>query len=130
MAKYRNNSFDAVVALAKALGDPARLRALAALREGELCACQVTELLGLAPSTVSKHMSILRQAGLVTCRKAGRWCFFSLADGGASPEARSAIAWLGRALAAAPEIEQDRRLLKKILNTDPEELCRKQCHNC
>ena len=49
----------------KALGDPQRVRALAALRGGELCLCRLIALLRLAPSTVSKHMSLLIQAGLV-----------------------------------------------------------------
>jgi len=47
----------------KALADPNRVRMLLALREQELCACQITELFGLAPSTMSKHLSILYQAG-------------------------------------------------------------------
>ena len=55
--------------LAKALSDENRVRALMMLREGELCVCQIIELLGLAPSTVSKHMSILRQVRLVQTRK-------------------------------------------------------------
>jgi len=50
------------------------------LSGGELCACQIIEMLGLAPSTVSKHMSILRQAGLVETRKEGRWIYYRLAE--------------------------------------------------
>ena len=46
---------------------------------GELCACQITELFGLAPSTMSKHLSILYQAGLVDSRKEGRWIYFRVA---------------------------------------------------
>ena len=48
-----------------ALADETRVRTLLALRKGELCVCQITELFGLAPSTVSKHLSLLFQAGLV-----------------------------------------------------------------
>jgi predicted transcriptional regulator len=49
--------------ITKALADENRIRVLLALREGELCACQITELFGLAPSTMSKHLSILYQPG-------------------------------------------------------------------
>ena len=56
----------------KALGDESRMRAILALRGRELCVCQIVELLKLAHSTVSKHMSILREAGLVQSRKIGR----------------------------------------------------------
>ncbi|MHC4156850.1 MAG: ArsR/SmtB family transcription factor [Planctomycetota bacterium] len=55
--------------IAKALSDENRVRALMMLSEGELCVCQLIEMLALAPSTVSKHMSILFQAGLVNARK-------------------------------------------------------------
>ena len=64
----------------KALADENRVRALLALRSHELCVFQVTELLGLAPSTVSKHTSILKQARLVDSRKNGHWIYYLLAD--------------------------------------------------
>lgn len=57
----------------KALGDPSRLRIVAALEGRELCLCQIVELVGLATSTVSRHMAILEQARLVDARKEGRW---------------------------------------------------------
>ena len=53
------------MAITKALSDPNRVRILLALRRGELCVCQITELFGFAPSTVSKHLSILHHAGLI-----------------------------------------------------------------
>ena len=54
--------------ITKALADENRLRMLLALQQGELCVCQITELMGLAMSTVSKHLSILYQAGRVNAR--------------------------------------------------------------
>jgi len=63
-----------------ALADPNRVRALMALRGGERCVCEIIELLNLAPSTVSKHMSILKQAGLVSSRKDSRWVYYTLAE--------------------------------------------------
>ena len=62
--------------ITKALADENRVRTLLALRKGELCVCQITELFGLAVSTVSKHLSILYQAGLVESRKDGRWIYY------------------------------------------------------
>jgi DNA-binding transcriptional ArsR family regulator len=62
----------------KALSSQARLRIVAMLRGGELCACQIQAVLGLAPSTVSRHVAELRGAGLVTERKDGRWVYFRL----------------------------------------------------
>jgi DNA-binding transcriptional ArsR family regulator len=112
--------------ITKALADGSRLRILMALRAGELCVCQLIELLVLAPSTVSKHMSILRQAHLVQARKDGRWMYYRLADRGAAKSVREALAWLQRNLTDKPEIARDNKKLQKILRIDREVLCKKQ----
>jgi len=100
--------------LAKALGDPSRIRALMALRGRELCVCQIIELLGLAPSTVSKHMSVLRQAGLVRGRKKGRWMYYRHAGREAPLEARRAIRWVTESLSRDPAILDDVKRLAAI----------------
>ncbi len=64
----------------KALAHPVRLRILALLRDGELCVCEVAEVLGLAPSTVSEHLTDLRRTGLVREWKASRWVHVALSD--------------------------------------------------
>jgi DNA-binding transcriptional ArsR family regulator len=117
------------MALTKALADEKRLRMLLALRGGELCVCQITELFGLAASTISKHLSILYQAGLVDSRKEGRWMYYSLAGKGASAPARAAIRWASKSLAGDPRIADDAARLKKVLAMDPVELCKRQCRN-
>ena len=113
-----------VLSITKALADGNRLRVLMALTGGELCVCQIVELLGLATSTVSKHMSILRQARLVEGRKDGRWMYYRLPDRGAPKPVREAIAWVRRSLAESPQTVQDKRKLERILAMDPEELCK------
>jgi len=112
--------------IVKALAEENRLRVLCALRGRELCVCQIIELLGLAPSTVSKHMSILHQARLVDSRKDGRWIYYTLPREAAPPAAREAVAWVCRSLERSPEIGQDAGRLAEILKMYPEELCRKQ----
>lgn len=111
----------------KALADENRVRALMALQDRELCVCQIIELLGLAPSTVSKHMSILKQARLVDSRKQGRWAYYRLAAEGATPDAREALVWLQERLSTNPVVRTDRKKLQTIVRTDPETLCRSQC---
>ena len=113
----------------KALADENRVRALMALQGRELCVCQIIELLGLAPSTVSKHMAILRQAHLVEARKEGRWMYYRLADQRVDGPVRGILNWLERSLAETSQIAEDRRKLKEILDIDPEHLCRKQNRN-
>ena len=69
-----------LVGTLKALAHPVRLRILALLRGGELCVCEVAEVLGLAPSTVSEHLTGLRRAGVVREWKVGRWVHVALSD--------------------------------------------------
>lgn len=115
-----------ILDITKALADENRLRLLMALRAGELCACQLIELLGLAPSTVSKHMSILRHARLVEARKDGRWIYYRLTDRRADKSVRQALTWLDRHLGSTPQISRDSKDLKRILRIDREQLCQRQ----
>ena len=113
--------------ITKALADENRVRALLALRKGELCVCQITGLFGLAVSTVSKHLSILYQAGLVASRKDGRWIYYRLPGREAPVAAREAIQWVEKSLAGHPRIVADAQQIKRLLKMDPRELCKRQC---
>jgi len=70
-------------ALFKAIGDPHRLTILATLArvEGEVCVCDFTDGLPLNQPTVSHHLRILREAGLVACERRGTWVYYRLASG-------------------------------------------------
>ena len=114
------------MAITKALSDPNRVRVLLALRQGELCVCQITELFGFAPSTVSKHLSILHHAGLIQSRKAERWVYYRLADKSAPVVVREALDWVHKSLAGTVETAADVKKLRKILKTDLVEICRRQ----
>ena len=111
-----------ILQLSKALSDAGRLRALAALAGGELCLCQVIELLELAPSTVSRHMGLLLQAGLVETRKDGRWIYYRLPDR-PDPAAGQALELARSSLEADPTIQADARRLKRIRKTPLSDLC-------
>jgi ArsR family transcriptional regulator len=112
--------------ITKALAEENRIRILMALQVEELCVCQITELLELAPSTVSKHMSVLRQARLVESRKDGRWMFYRLADESAPAEVNEAIVWIKKSLAPNKRIHEDVKRLKEILKIDRDILCSRQ----
>ena len=113
---------DFIVA-AKALADHNRARILVALLDRELCVCQLTELLELAPSTISKHMSILRQAYLVDSRKDGRWVYYRRAKGDLPPAVQAALEWVDGSLVGDPALGADRQRLEKILKIPLEKLC-------
>ena len=129
MANYSKYNMRVVLGITKALSDRNRLRILMALHGGELCVCQIIELLGLAPSTVSKHMSILWHAGLVESRKDGRWMNYRLAGKNASRVIKEAIDWVQLSLLTSPEIKRDIKRLKTILKINKEVLCKKQQKN-
>lgn len=109
----------------KALADENRLRALFALRGGELCACQLIALLELAPSTVSKHLSVLRSARLVDSRKDGRWMHYRLSREHRGPSTGKMLALLFADLGRTARFAEDRRRLKTICGENMESLCRR-----
>lgn len=114
------------MAITKALSDPGRVRILLSLRRGELCVCQITELFGLATSTVSKHLSILNQAGLILSRKTERWVYYRLPDKAAPVAVREALDWVHKSLAKTEETAADEKKLRNILKADLGEICRRQ----
>ena len=113
------------LSITKALSDENRVRILMALNSGELCVCQIIELLNLAPSTISKHMSILKQARLVTGEKNGKWVYYRLADD-APKAAAEAIKWAKKHLVSEAAVKRDVKNLRTIIKQHPVEVCRKQ----
>jgi len=113
------------LAITNALADESRVRAVIALGRGRLCVCQIAELLQLAPSTVSKHLSILRHGGLVEAQKQGRWIYYSIPERPGT-SVRQSLDWIQGALEKDSRILEDAKRLKHILNEDPEEICRRQ----
>jgi DNA-binding transcriptional ArsR family regulator len=123
LAVSRGDPMRDFMAIAKALADENRVRFLLALRGQELCLCQIVEFAGLAPSTVSKHMSVLKQARLVESRKEGRWMYYRLPGKEAPAAVVRAIEWVSRILANDPQIATDRKRLAEVLKLDPHILC-------
>lgn len=112
------------MAIAKALADPNRVRLLLALEARELCVCQLVALLELAPSTVSKHLSVLHQARLIEARKAGKWIFYRQAEASAPPLAREAIDWVRRSLSGNAQICGDKQRVDELVSMNVEALCK------
>ena len=74
------SSFDQTAALFQTVGHPARLQILLAIGEGEACVCHLEAALDLKQAYLSQHLMALREAGLVTDRRASRFIFYRLAD--------------------------------------------------
>lgn len=111
-----------LLAITKALSDESRLRALVSIRDGELCLCQIIQVLGLSPATVSKHMDVLERAGLVRRRRQGKWRYYSLNDGPTPGPPRSALRWVFEQLPKDPQLVEDARKTQKVRRQDLEEV--------
>jgi ArsR family transcriptional regulator len=90
---------DAVAAarIFHALSDETRIGLVERLRTGEQCVCNLMDHLGAAQSRLSFHLKVLKDAGLVDCRKEGRWAYYWLV-----PDAFDELAGLARSLGPTP----------------------------
>ena len=104
----------------KALSDPNRVRILKLLGRKELCVCEVQNLIGLAQSTVSKHMKTLEEAGLVDFRKDGSWIIYQLTTGEESAYARVMLENLADWLDNDPQLQE---MMLRMSQVDRERIC-------
>jgi arsenate reductase/ArsR family transcriptional regulator len=100
--------------VAKAVADPTRIRILKMLQSGELCVCQITTVLDLAPATVSKHLAVLKVAGLLQQRRDGKWVYYRLAERDLNPYAPAFLGLVRASLIDDPSIAEDSRVLAQV----------------
>jgi ArsR family transcriptional regulator len=98
-------------AVMKAVADPTRVRILKMLEGGERCVCQIIAVLALSPSTVSKHLFLLKSAGLVNDRKEKKWVHYSLDRESDDPYVAGILRALSGWLKRDPVVVKDRVLL-------------------
>ncbi len=96
-----------VTKLFKALSDPNRLRIIKMLEVRPLCVCEITDILQLAPSTVSKHLAILRDAGLILDTKQGKWVDYRRNAEDARPQVADLLELLQKWLTDDKVVGQD-----------------------
>ena len=75
-----DTELEASRAVFKALSNEHRIRILEALRDGELCACEIQVVLDAPQSTVASHLRELKDAGLVNTRRRGKWTYYRIGD--------------------------------------------------
>jgi len=102
-----------LIAIARALCDPTRIRVMAALRNGELCVCELVDALEISQSSLSSHLQICREVGVVSTRKESRWIYYSLSAHYA-PLIESIFSEL-QTLGKDEQLRQDVRRLKRRL---------------
>lgn len=90
---------DQLARILKAAADPARLQLLSIIKSnGEACACDLTEPLGLSQPTVSHHLKVLTQAGLISREQRGTWAWFRI-----NPERLAELSQLFSSVADQPD---------------------------
>ncbi|MFC1531816.1 ArsR/SmtB family transcription factor [Thermodesulfobacteriota bacterium] len=106
----------------KALADPNRVRIVKMLQHKLMCVCEIQEALQISQSSVSKHLKILEESGLVDYIKDGLWVNYYLTDGMKSPYASSLMGNLRHWLEDEPEITE---LIKRLPNIRREDICKR-----
>src|SRR5512136_1705166 len=106
----------------KALSDPNRVKLLKMLQTRMMCVCEVQAALGIAQPTVSKHLKLLEDAGLVSRKKEGLWVNYSLTDGSRSPYAATLLGNLKHWLA---DDEEMKRILDHLPAVRREDICKR-----
>ena len=99
--------------LFKALGDETRLRIIALLSHGELCVCHLEEALSLSQPNISRHLSVLRSAGVVEPRRDGTWVYYRLAPQ-STPERERQVATLVESFTKRGTLKRDLTRLMKV----------------
>ena len=107
----------------KALSDPNRVKIVKLLQQRSLCVCELRAALSISQPSVSKHLKLLEEAGLVTSSKEGLYVNYRLADGSASPYAATLLGSLRHWLDGDPEVSA---LVERVPSLDRERLCGKQ----
>jgi ArsR family transcriptional regulator len=95
--------------LFKALGDETRLRIVALLSHGQLCVCHLEEALRLSQPNVSRHLGVLRAAGVVAPRREGSWVYYRLArqgDAGCERQLKTLIGTFTRRSVLRKDLER------------------------
>lgn len=109
--------------VAKAVADPSRVRIMKLLEGGELCVCQITAVMDLAPATISKHLAALKTAGLLQQRRDGKWVYYRLADRQLNTYAPQFLALVRASLQDCPTTTEDRRVLALVNALPLQVLC-------
>jgi len=104
----------------KALSDVSRIRILKMLEIRPLCVCEITDILELATSTVSKHLSILRDAGFIMDEKVGKWVYYRLNQSRTDTYADQLIPLLGKWLPNDKTVQKD---VEKVNSVDRDAIC-------
>lgn len=107
--------FKSIVKVFKALDDEKRLQILEMIQSGERCACVILEDMQISQSTLSHHMKILCDSGIVTGRKEGKWIYYSISPEGSA----KAMELLDRLTSPLPSVNSCQEICQTMSESMP-----------
>ena len=99
----------------KALSDETRLRVMKLLQERELCVCELMQVLSMSQPRISRHLSVLKNAGLVDDRREGKWVYYSLCNGVGTEEIKTILKSLSQTGNQMEVVQEDKKKLKNAV---------------
>jgi ArsR family transcriptional regulator len=111
----------------RAFSDRTRLRILCLLHQREFCVGDIVAILQVPQPKISRHLANLRKAGLVTVRKSGLWCYYSLSPAQTAFH-KKLVSCLGNCFSEVPQIQADQVRATEIRNTGG--CCPPSCGQC
>lgn len=121
LSGYKHN-MRKTASLFKALSDETRLRIMALLTHGELCVCDLMEVMELPQSTVSRHLATLRQAGLIEDRRQGVWIYYRFVES-FEPVYRELLGLFSEGLGHLEQVQADQNRLMDLSEHKKEDAC-------
>jgi DNA-binding transcriptional ArsR family regulator len=102
-----------LAATIKALSDETRLRLMKLLEGGELCVCELMQVLDMSQPRISRHLGVLKNAGLVDDRREGKWVYYSLCNGTENEEVKVILKTVSIIGNDDPAVKRDKKNLQK-----------------
>lgn len=113
-----------LAAIFQALSDPTRLRIMKLLEAGELCVCELMQVLDMSQPRISRHLGILKNAGMVSDRRQGKWVFYSFRGQGVEEEVKAVLTSLVLLENRNPQVLKDKEVLSHAVRlSELEEHC-------
>src|SRR5512136_3045761 len=109
---YERRSMKKIANILKALSDDTRLRVIKLLQERELCVCELMQVLEMSQPRISRHMSVLKNAGLVEDRREGKWVHYSLRNG---EEIKAVLKTISLMAGDDTVVQEDKKKLQRAL---------------
>src|SRR4030042_5267598 len=112
---YERQPMKEIAIIFKALSDDTRLRVIKLLQERELCVCELMQVLDMSQPRISRHMSVLKNAGFVDDRREGKWVHYFLCNGTDNEDIKRILQSFSQMANDNKLVQEDKKKLKKAL---------------